>query len=105
MIEEFRIPKGLSLKRLPLNLPDIPPEIKIRWEDTHLEFSRSLMKVLLSYWSNRTQQLTTETNQLREGLLEKCDDNESELIGHLLTLASTQEQLKLLDKNGKAIPL
>ena len=104
LISEHRIPKGLAIKRLPINLPDIPVDIKICWEDAHLEFSRSIMRILLSYWSTRTRKLQTEIAELRASFEPKCSEPEQQLIKHLITLAESQEELRLLEKDANPPP-
>ena len=68
LLEEKHLPKGLSPKRSPLNLPDMPIEIQLKWEKAHVELSRSFTEILREYWTKRfhTQQEMSSKRRLVE---------------------------------------
>jgi hypothetical protein len=58
--------------------------LELKWEEAHLNFSRSLIRLLLEYWNNRVANIDQQIQELSAHLKNQEDANEMNHIQRLL---------------------
>jgi hypothetical protein len=56
------IPKTLRVKIIP-QIPDSTAAFLLKWEEAHLNFSRSLIRLLSEYWNNRVKYIEQQIEE------------------------------------------
>ena len=97
------MPKGLSPKRFPLNLPDTPIDIQLKWEKAHVDLSKSLTEILHEYWSKRFITQTESLEQLWTALRETATEEEYTHITSLINKSKEETLQRIHDAEKKKI--
>ncbi|XP_062617398.1 uncharacterized protein LOC134279072 [Saccostrea cucullata] len=93
------IPKTLRAKIIP-QIPDSNALFLLKWEEAHLNFSRSLIRLLYEYWNTRINTINTQILDLKSQLKNKENTNEMEHINDLLTAIPNFMKKKEADKES-----
>lgn len=88
------VPKTLKSNIQP-QVPDTTPEFLFEWEDAQLEFGRTLVKLLIKYWNNRCQIISSQIETMEIRLRDKTTDAEMEHITSLIqkTKLSVEDEI------------
>jgi hypothetical protein len=76
-------------------LPDIPVELSIEWEEAHLVFADSLTKLLAKYWTTKKDSIDTEIHTSLGKLTIGTSDAETAQITTYSSAAFETESTKL----------
>ena len=76
-------------------LPEIPVELAIEWEEAHITFSDTLTKLLAKYWSNKKEAIDKEIEQTEHKLAVSTTEAETAHISSLAIATYDSEVIKL----------
>ena len=101
LLDNKHLPKGLSPKRFPLNLPDTPIDIQLKWERAHVELSKSLTAILQEYWQKRYNSLSEDQEDLWTSLRDNCTREEFTHITSLINKTKDETIQRINDAEKK----
>jgi hypothetical protein len=76
-------------------VPDIPVEFAIEWEEAHIVFTDTLTKILVKYWNHKRDVIDTELAATTSKLAIGTSDQETAHINSLSVTTFDQEVTKL----------
>jgi hypothetical protein len=94
-LSEGRTIGGLRREVRP-QLPEIPVELAIEWEEAHIVFTDSLTKLLAKYWTTKKEAIDTEIHTSNSKLAIGTSDIETAHISSLASASFDTEATKLL---------
>ena len=103
LLQDKHLPKGLSPKRFPLNLPDTPIDIQLKWERAHVQLSRTLTEILHEYWTNHNHTQKEIFENLWSSLREEATEEEQTHITSLLNKTKEETIQRIHDAEKKKI--
>ena len=103
LLTEKHLFKGLSPKRFPLNLPDTPIDIQLKWERAHVKLSRSLTEILVDYWTRRYQKTNQEWEDLWRTLEEQTTEEELKHIKDLIQKTKDETEQRIAEAEQKKV--
>jgi hypothetical protein len=85
-------------------IPEVPVDLAIEWENAHLTFTDTLTRLLAKYWTDRREIIDTEIKDTTHKLAVDTSDIETALINSLSTLTFDQEVIKLAAPKQQRAP-
>ena len=103
LVREGRLPKGLGVRRFPLNVPNVSLALQIRWDEAHTRLSRDLTLLMIDYWDEREQNLNKDIKDLNHKLRSEASKSEVEHIEQLLKkyTQETKDELQRREEERK----
>ena len=96
LVHEGQLPKGLGVRRFPLNVPNPSLGLQLRWDEAHTCLSRELTLLMIEYWEERNNKLQKDIKDLKKKLKEEATKEEIEHIAKLLNkyTEETEDELQ-----------
>ena len=103
LIREGRLPKGLGVRRFPLNVPNVSLSLQIKWDEAHTRLSRELTLLMVEYWEEREYNLNKDIADLKRKLSNEATKEEFEHIEKLLRkyIEETEDELQRREEERK----
>ncbi len=102
-INNGRIPKGLTVRRFPLNIPNPSIQFQLQWDQAHMELSMKLTKLLCEFWREKLQETETEVTKLTSELESKCSISELTHVKEVLDTAREEYLTEIKERNAKKV--
>ncbi len=103
LVREGRLPKGLGVRRFPLNVPSASLSLQIKWDEAHTRLSRELTMLMIEYWEEREHNLNKDITDLTRKLRTDATKEEFEHIEKLLHkyTEETEDELRRREEERK----
>ncbi len=103
LLEAGRVPKGLNVRRFPLNIPNPSVAFQLQWDKAHMELSQRLTRLLYEFWCKKLEESGQDLDELNKNLESKCTLDEH---AHVELLASSRREYlnELNTRNAKKVP-
>jgi hypothetical protein len=85
-------------------LPEIPVDLAIEWEEAHIVFTDTLTKLLAKYWTQKKEVIETEIRTTTLKVSPGTTEQETSKIAALSTAAFESEVTKLLAPKPQRAP-
>ena len=105
LITAGKLPKGLGVRRFPLNVPSPSLKLQLRWDEAHTNLSRELTFLMIEYWEERKNKLLLDINEIEETLNAEATKEEVTHIQSLLKkyVEETEDELQRREERRKKI--
>ncbi len=103
LVREGRLPKGLGVRRFPLNVPSASLALQIKWDEAHTRLSRELTLLMIEYWEEREYNLNKDIADLTRKLRNESTQEEFQHIEQLLHkyTEETEDELRRREEERK----
>ncbi len=102
-IDAGRIPKGLTVRRFPLNIPNPSISFQLRWDQAHMELSMKLTKLLHEFWREKLEETELEVGKLASELQNKCSVSELSHVNEVLQTAREEYLSEIRARNAQKV--
>ncbi len=102
-INSGRIPKGLTVRRFPLNIPNPSVHFQLQWDQAHMELSMKLTKLLCEFWREKLEETELEVTKLTSQLESKCSISELSHVKEVLETAREEYLSEIRARNAKKV--
>ncbi len=102
-INAGRIPKGLTVRRFPLNIPNPSVTFQVKWDQAHMELSMKLTKLLHEFWLEKLDETNTEVTKLASELENKCSITELSHVNEVLQTAREEYLSEIRARNAQKV--
>ncbi len=79
LVREGRLPKGLGVRRFPLNVPNPSLALQIRWDEAHTKLSKELTILMIEFWEERHHKVKKDIEELNLKLRTEASKAEQDI--------------------------
>ena len=105
LLEAGRVPKGLNVRRFPLNIPNPSVSFQLQWDKAHMELSQRLTRLLYEFWCNKLKESGQDLDELNRNLESKCTLDEHAHVVELLASSRKEYLNELNARNAKKVQI
>ena len=98
-----RIPKGLTVRRFPLNIPNPSISFQLQWDQAHMELSMKLTKLLHDFWREKLEETELEVTKLTSELESKCSVSELSHVNGVLQTVREEYLTEIRARNAQKV--
>ncbi len=98
-----RVPKGLTVRRFPINVPNPSVSFQLQWDRAHMELSQKLTNLLYQFWLKKEEETDFELQELNDSLKSKCTPEEHAHVMELLADSRNEYLIEINSRNAKKI--